>query len=294
MRLATPASSGSELRSPKPVDVSQWNERTRNLTRFLSIQAHNDIWCHLSHTRQLDLPNLKILQIEADQHRPWSPGIFHKWSSEERYCPLLKALRPEIMIMRNIEQQMFEIQCRGIPSRTFLEVRTLVITSSSVDPPKLHLYQWPPPEFVKLDKVIWIVDPQAFYSGSPVYLLSSEQVSSSAASTRIGKLLLVSLLERFKDIPITIVNLGASQQRQLGSSGVSSPVGFTAEEILRNSLVQAVNNGSCNIKKEQLKKIEGLVDFITLEEFLVKEDWKDWFEKEEMTNWVAIMNMQKN
>ncbi|KAK6903753.1 hypothetical protein I203_107258 [Kwoniella mangroviensis CBS 8507] len=70
MRLATPASSGSELRSPKPVDVSQWNERTRNLTRFLSIQAHNDIWCHLSHTRQLDLPNLKILQIEADQHRP--------------------------------------------------------------------------------------------------------------------------------------------------------------------------------------------------------------------------------
>ncbi|WVQ69237.1 uncharacterized protein L199_007454 [Kwoniella botswanensis] len=302
MRLSPPApvsprptlSKSIPINSPeKPLEISHWKEQWKNLVQFLSVKQHVDTWCHFSHPRQLDLPNLKVLQIDAQRNKDnsWTSSDFHRWSSNinNQFCPLLKGLRPKVAIIRNVGNTPFEAQCRGVPIRTWTEVETLIMISSSISQHEHLIYRHPPPGLINLQKVIWICDPQAFRSTPSGPLL--QPLISSETSIYTGYVLLSHLLQKFVDVPITIVNLGPSARYRLYSS-VSADLEdgeLTSEDVFRHNLTHLVENTSTPIRKDDLPRKQGLIGFMSLEEFLEKENWKDWFEEEEMMNWVDIM-----
>ncbi|WWD00570.1 hypothetical protein V866_007505 [Kwoniella sp. B9012] len=101
--------------------------------------------------------------------------------------------------------------------------------------------------------------------------------------------LMFDLSTRYPKIQITIVNVGPKRHYRLHSEKDVEKTGRThnlkAEDILRKNFPTHLESRIDETREDRQK----LFKFVSLDQFLEEEDWKDWFDPKEMEEWRVAM-----
>ncbi|WVW78467.1 hypothetical protein I302_100421 [Kwoniella bestiolae CBS 10118] len=259
----------------KDINVVDWTEELRNHVSFLAIKYHDNGRCSSRHSPDLELPNLKVLQLELNVI------IYH--SGFHISCPLVEALRPETVIFREVDYNLETVRSPVLSQQAWSNVEIAIYISPyysrrvSGFPVKRSIVPGRPG---RLTRVYWIVDPKMIWipRHDPVRRVVRYR------EKRLEDCLLSVLLETFQDenISITIVNVGPGYRYLPATPDDHAQ---DSETIFRRRLEFSWRHRK--LTHNQMRKEQDRITFITLDEFLANEDWmgKRWFDEREVEEW---------
>ncbi|WVF69813.1 hypothetical protein IAT40_004592 [Kwoniella sp. CBS 6097] len=212
-------------------------------------------------------------------------------------CPLISALRPKTMVIRNYScvKSWVDKTEDDLPTLTrhedwysepypsteiFSQVETLVLVypACNAGASDWRLSTCEPKIAPNLKRIFWIIDPtppQAIWRRVP----NSEKQKALYYNRALGR-----LAATFEYTPITIVNFEAAWTYNDNWKKVEGCTRTNMEPYMLRQL----SRHFADLPDLAIEARRDIINFLTLDEYMAQEDWVDILEAEEMERWTSL------
>ncbi|WVW78454.1 hypothetical protein I302_100408 [Kwoniella bestiolae CBS 10118] len=265
--------------------------------RKLTINHHPSHYCRSTRFENFVLPNLKTVDLRSPLFSSLSDR-FHsdppKWrGSESRSrCKLLAKLRPKTVIIRDMNCDDLDFMPPDTCRTMWENVENVIFTLPSIYARKnTDLRSCGLAVYPNFKKIYWMYDPTSTVEYPDRYPYDLELEDDKD----LNDWAITEVTLSHPHCDIIIVNVESTRTKE--DSGPSSSEQFQKdeEEIFRADIAYRCRADAdlpeSDIKGEEaIKKRLDTIRFITLDEFIEKEDWFDWFDPKELESWNKAMD----
>ncbi|WWC86907.1 uncharacterized protein L201_001786 [Kwoniella dendrophila CBS 6074] len=273
------------------INTSVWQEKHLEMIQIFQLKTHSAKWCSelIKDTTSLSLPNLQTLRIHI-QKKSGSFREFHK-KGVENPCPLIMNLKPKTVIYSEDPSASIYLNPDKICSKIWSHIETLILIISPVlnyqDQHYIRKGFSLSKSYPKLKRLFIMYDPT----------VKTPQGSTGMNGQDFPYLW--DLIMKNPKCQLILVNSGCTNLQwpeKYRSSIIDTQDSYQESfikglwnEIEERDMYKNYNDGDSNDKSDSSEEEEGgynsNYDFMTLEEFIEKEYWFDWFDFEDMVKW---------
>ncbi|WWC67938.1 uncharacterized protein I206_101857 [Kwoniella pini CBS 10737] len=248
----------------------------KNDVNTFSLYHHSMSWCKSDTKSTLQLPNAQTLhlypkRITAMHSDPWyaTPP-----------CRLLKNVQPKELILHNVsivhQDLMVDINCQKL----FETVEVLVLITNALYS-DWHWESPKPPWVPHLRQVYYVFEP---IPNPYPYDLEEEENLRYLIND-----IMWNLKHQLRRATVTFVNLEALEYASRGSLAAGEPRLKTKFERLLFAMIDDFPSSSRFSTKEEREERKRTVRIITLQEFYQEDGWWRYVDRQDMDEWVKIM-----
>ncbi|WRT64783.1 uncharacterized protein IL334_001717 [Kwoniella shivajii] len=264
-------------------DRQTGRKKHREDVRIFSLWDHPPEWCQPQRKTALTLPKLQVLRIHTTMK---AIHIFTPYDSEIPKCRILSNLSPSRLVLRGIPLYNIDLSRIPLSESSWSKMEEITFISSGYEAARnsscchrfTSVFALP-----SLKRIFWIFDPS-----SPPHSWNASQ----SPSIPLHCCCLVKLLIQLPKIPLTIVNLDATGIYHPGRVGLSfEDISYIAQNYLIDGLTQVMDDYGWN--EDQIQERCETFRFVSLQGYIVDEDWVDILDKKELDKWVKVMQTQE-
>ncbi|KAK6903771.1 hypothetical protein I203_107277 [Kwoniella mangroviensis CBS 8507] len=252
-------------------------------TTFLTVHSHKESLCR--HKYKV-YPNVKTLKLilkprSTPYHR--SP-LYSPWTGRPKECLLLRNLRPTRVILDNFTIGLSAHDCEGIPIGMYSNVEELILRCGPipVDDLRMHKVERFPMGLTsgRLKKLVIILPPRDGRLGNTRYHQTNQNMINLARFLKTVPSCIASIL---------VVNLGGYSP---GTADINGPWNHPYDldiamcQYLWEERPDIQSRIICRLVWAFLNKT---VRFISMEEYLWKENWYGVFRLGEVQKWIPYL-----